>query len=101
MELKIQNLDLEIKRIEGRPPSELRKKFLNLKVRYNKMKEAIEEGDLSLKDYIVIIEKQIQKDKRLGLYFKQINNLKNYDIINERLKVLAKELKEANNHSKK
>ncbi len=97
----MQRLDMEIKKIEGRTPSDLRRKFLNTKVRWNSMKEAVEEGNLSLKDYIVLLHKQIEKDKKLKAYFIQIKDNKKAPIVNERLLVMAKELKEAMQQEKK
>lgn len=101
LELKVQKLDLEIKKIEGRTPSDLRRKFLNTKVRWNSLKEAIEEGNLSLKDYIVLLQKQIEKDKKLKAYFIQVKETKKAAIVNERLIIMVKELKEAMEHGSK
>lgn len=100
MELKIQKLDAQIKQIEGRTPAELRRKYLNLKVRYNSFKENIVDGKLSIKDYILVLEKQILKDKKLLAYFKQIKDSKKVSLIYERLNLMVKELKEASEHMK-
>jgi len=88
-------LDIEIKNIEGRTPSDLRRKYLNTKVRMNSLKEAIEEGNLSLKDYIIILQKQVDKDKKLKLFFIQAKDNKKATIINEKLVIMVKELREA------
>ncbi len=95
MEFKVKMLDIEIKNIEGRTPSDLRRKYLNTKVRMNSLKEAIEEGNLSLKDYIIILQKQVDKDKKLKLFFIQAKDNKKATIINEKLVIMVKELREA------
>jgi len=101
LQAKVQKIDQEIKLIEGRTPSDIRRKFLNTKVRMNSLKEAIEDGRLSLKDYIVLLEKQIEKDKKLKMLFLQRKEKEKAAIVNERLVIMVKELKEALEHQKK
>jgi hypothetical protein len=101
LEQKVKRLDLDIKKIEGRTPSDVRRKFLNTKVRWKSLQEAIGDGNLSLKDYIVLLQNQIEKDKKFKAYFIQMLDNKKASIVNERLMIMAKELKEAMEHEKK
>lgn len=92
MEKKIKQMDDQIKKIEGRPPQKLRQKFLQTKVRYNALKEQISENSLTIDNYIVVLNKQIEKDKRLSLYFKQNNDKEKFSVVNDRMIVMIGEL---------
>lgn len=101
MEHAIARMDQEIKKIEGRPPQKLRQKFLQTKCRYNTMKEQVMEGAITIESYAGILNKQIQKDKRLAQYFNQNGVKEKAAAVFERLKIIVKELEEAMAHLKK
>lgn len=101
MEIKIKQIDEKIKKIEGRPPAALRQKFLQLKCRYNTLKEQIMEGDLTLENYIVLLKKQIDKDQRLILFFKQNASNEKAILVTERLKIQMDELNDGIKQAKK
>lgn len=101
MESMISKIDQQIKNIEGRPPQKLRQKFLQTKVRYNTLKEQIMEGAITIENYVGILNKQIQKDKRLLAYFKQIESKEKVSIVLERLNIILKEVEETMPHLKK
>lgn len=101
MEHAIAIMDQAIKKIEGRPPQKLRQKFLQTKCRYNTMKEQVMEGAITIENYVGILNKQIQKDKRLAQYFNQNGIKDKATIVFERLKIIVKEMEEAMNHVKK
>ena len=101
MEHAIARMDQEIKKIEGRPPQKLRQKFLQTKCRYNAMKEQVMEGAITIDNYVGILNKQIQKDKRLALYFNQNAIKDKAAVVFERLKIVVKELEAAMTHLKK
>jgi hypothetical protein len=100
MEMCIAKMDAQIKKIEGRPPTKLRSSFIALKCRYNTMKNQIEEGDISLQNYINILNGQITKDKRLANYFKQEGEKDKLLILVERIKIMMTELEEGKKHLK-
>lgn len=100
MEVNIAKMDAEIKKIEGRPPSKLRQKFIGMRCRYNTMKSQIEEGDITLQNYINILENQIVKDKRIANYFKQEGDKVKLMILVDRIKLMMKELEEGKAHLK-
>jgi len=101
MEYAIARMDQQFKKIEGRPPQKLRQNFLQTKCRYNAMKEQVMEGAISIENYVGILNKQIQKDKRLGQYFNQNGIKDKASLVFERLKIIVKELEEAMTHLKK
>lgn len=92
MDKKIKQMDEQIKKIEGRPPQKLRQKFLQTKCRYNTLKEQISENSLTVDNYIILLKKQIEKDKRLALFFKQSGQKDKVALIGERMMVMIGEL---------
>ncbi len=92
MDKKIKILDEQIKKIEGRPPQKLRQKFLQIKCRYNTLKEQISDNSLTVDNYIVLLKKQVEKDKRLSLYFKQNEQKDKMLLVADRMKVIIGEL---------
>lgn len=92
MDKKIKQMDEQIKKIEGRPPQKLRQKFLQTKCRYNTLKEQISENSLTVDNYIILLKKQIEKDKRLSIYFKQNDQKEKMAIIIERMNIMIGEL---------
>lgn len=92
MDKKIKQLDEHIKKIEGRPPQKLRQKFLQTKCRYNTLKEQISENSLTIDNYIILLKKQIEKDKRLSLYFKQNDQKEKMATVVERMNIMIGEL---------
>jgi len=101
MEHAIAKMDQQIKKIEGRPPQKLRQKFLQTKCRYNAMKEQVMEGAITIDNYVGILNKQAQKDKRLAQYFSQSGVKDKAAAVFERLKIVVKEIEEAMAHLKK
>lgn len=101
MEILVKRLDEKIKKIEGRPPAKLRQKFLQTKCRYNTLKEQIMENSLTIDGYVLLIKKQIDKDKKFILYFRQNDMKDKLAIVSERMNLEIQELNDAINHAKK
>jgi len=101
MEFAIAKMDADIKKIEGRTPTKIRQKFLGTKCRYNTLKEQVMDGSISVENYVMILNKQVKKDKRLAEYFKQNDLKEKAAMVFERLKIIVKELEELMPHLKK
>lgn len=96
---KIGQIENEIKNIEGRAPPKLREKLLKTKCRKNVLEQQL--GDaLSIDDYILIMNKQLQKDKKLVQFFEQEKMIEQGKKVAERIPILIKELEEAIEYSK-
>lgn len=101
MDKKIKQMDEQIKKIEGRPPQKLRQKFLQTKCRYNTLKEQISENSLTVDNYIILLKKQVEKDKRLSSYFRQNDQKDKMAIVVERMNVMIGELDDLIKHMKR
>lgn len=99
LEFKIDKVQKEINAIEGRAPQKLREKLIKTKCRKNVLEQQL--GDaLSIDDYILVMKKQLDKDKRLCLYFEQEKMNEQGRKVAERIPIIMKELEEAIDFSK-
>lgn len=99
LQFKIDQVQSEINKIEGRAPPKLREKLLKFKCRKNFLEQQL--GDsISIDDYIVIMNKQLTKDQKLIKYFEQQNNKEQGKKVAERIPILINEIKEAIDFSK-
>ncbi len=94
MEFKLEKIQKEINSIEGRAPPKLRDKLVKLKCRKNLFDQQLGDG-ISVEDYIVLMKNQLDKDKKLSMYFEQENMLDKAKLVAERMPVMLKELQEA------
>jgi hypothetical protein len=94
LEFKIAQLEEHMKKIEGRPPSKMREKFLKLKCRKNVLSEQLGES-VSIESYLLMMKKQLDKDKKLLAYFEQNKMMEQGKKVAERIPLLVKEMDEA------
>lgn len=100
IDLKIQKVDAQIAKVEGRIPMDIRQRKLKLSCKRNLIKQSIEEGTITLDQYTKIIVNQLAKDTKLSKYFKQTEQYEKQKLVDERIQALSIELKEANQLSK-
>lgn len=94
LEMRSKEIEEEIKKIDGRPPMNLRQKKMKMAVKLKLLKEGIQNGELGLEDYVKMVEIQYQRDVKLAKYFQQNNEDIKFNIVEKRLAVLKKELYE-------
>jgi hypothetical protein len=94
MEFKIDKIQKEMNAIEGRAPAKLREKLIKIKCKKNIFEQQL--GDsISIQDYIMLMKTQIDKDRKLALYFEQEKMMDKARIVAERIPIIIKELEEA------
>jgi hypothetical protein len=94
MEFKIEKLQNQINQIEGRAPPKLREKLIKIKCKKNIFEPQLGET-ISIQDYIILMKTQIEKDRKLALYFEQEKMIDKAKIVAERIPIIIKELEEA------
>jgi hypothetical protein len=94
LEFKISHIEEAMKKIEGRPPAKLREKYLKLKCRKNVLSEQLGES-VSVESYILMMKKQLDKDKKLLAYFEQNKMMEQGKKVAERIPLIVKEMDEA------
>jgi hypothetical protein len=94
LEFKIAKVQKEIDGIEGRAPAKLREKLVKFKVRKNVLESQLGET-LSIESYILIMKKQLDKDRKLVQYFEENKMIEQGKKVAERIPLIVKEMEEA------
>lgn len=99
MDFKIEKIQKEINAIEGRAPAKLREKLIKIKCKKNIFEQQL--GDsISIQDYIMLMKTQIDKDRKLAIYFEQEKMMDKARMVAERIPITIKELEEALEYAK-
>lgn len=101
LKYKLQKVDEEISKIEGRAPMELRQKKLKISCKLKKLTDEIESGSISLNNYLEIQILQYKKDAKLLNYFKHANKISSAKLVEERMAIIKKEIDEGSKMVKK
>jgi hypothetical protein len=101
MELAEKVYKEKMDKIEGRTPPELRAKHNKAIVQKNYLSNLIENGEMSIDDYLLTIKNAIDHDKKLEQYFKDKNETEKLKFVIKRLPILADEFSETLEVSKK
>ena len=91
---EIQCIDDGLKRIEGRTPKEIRQKKNRLYVQSSILKNKIEDGKISKKQYRQICKNILDKHLKLLKYFTDKNENEKIDIIKKRIYLINMELEQ-------
>lgn len=98
LDYKINELLNKIQKIEGRTPSNMRQYLIALKKKKSVLEEQLSDT-LAPQQYLQIINKQLEHDYQLFLYFKQNKNA-NMQIVKKRLDIMSQEKKELEEYIK-
>ena len=101
LEHKLKILEDQIAKISGRTPSEIMQKKVKMSCKIKLMKQQLENGDVSPKDYFTLLSQQMVHDRQLFALFKQEKDLKNAKIVAERIKIMMEEMNELKDKIKK
>ena len=101
LEHKLKILEDQIAKISGRTPREIMQKKVKMSCKIKLMKQQLENGDVSPKDYFTLLSQQMVHDRQLFALFKQEKDLKNAKIVAERIKIMMEEMNELKDIIKK
>ena len=101
LEHKLKILEDQIAKINGRTPREIMQKKVKMSCKIKLMKQQLENGDVSPKDYFTLLSQQMVHDRQLFALFKQEKDLKNAKIVAERIKIMMEEMNELKDKIKK
>ena len=101
LEHKLKILEDQIAKISGRTPREIMQKKVKMSCKIKLIKQQLENGDVSPKDYFTLLSQQMVHDRQLFALFKQEKDLKNAKIVAERIKIMMEEMNELKDKIKK
>ena len=87
-------IEEKISKIDGRTPRELLQKKVKINVKIKTIEGSMGEGELSPKDYSLILDTQLKHDILLCKYLKQENEIEKAKIVYTRIKLLNEEINE-------
>lgn len=92
LDFKEKKLNQKFNTIEGRIPASLRQELITIRVKKKVLMNQLEEGAISIENYLSIIKKQFEHDKLLHSYFEQQNEKEKSAKVAFRLPLLLKEI---------
>lgn len=94
LDQRIKELDMKKAKIDGRCPPEIRQQLLLAKAKKTQLENGIRDGAFEPRELIGFLEKRLQRDECLYMYFKE-NNMKDKEmIVAQRLPILKEEIRE-------
>ncbi len=94
LEFKIKELELKIKKIDGRTPRELLQKKVKMNCKKKQLEDGMGDGTISPKDYMEFMKVQLEHDQLLAMYMKQNNQEEKMKTILTRVNLLKQEMEE-------
>ena len=94
LEVKLKAVEDEISKISGRTPKELLQRKAKISFKIKLMKQEMDNGNVSPKDYFTLLSEQMVHNRQLFALFKQEKDLKNAKLIAERIKIMMAEMTE-------
>ncbi len=97
---RINNLEKVIAKIDGRTPKELLQKKIKMNVKKKNLEQQMNEGEIEPKDYLLLMEHQLNHDVLLCRYLKQENEVEKAKNVYTRIKLLNEEINELKQYIK-
>ena len=94
LEFKIKELELKIKKIDGRTPREMLQKKVKMNCKKKQLENGMEEGTISPKDYMEFMRVQLEHDQLLAMYMKQTNQEEKMKTVMQRTVLIKQEMEE-------
>ena len=94
LEDRLKTIEAKIAKIQGRTPKELMMKKIKIKVKKQKFEDEMGEGQIQPKDYLSLMESQLEHDILLCKYLKQENEMEKAKTVYSRINLLNQEIKE-------
>ena len=94
LEFKIKELELKIKKIDGRTPKELLQKKVKMNCKKKQLEEGMGDGTISPKEYMEFMRIQLEHDQLLAMFLKQNNEEEKMKSVLGRIVLIKKEMEE-------
>ena len=94
LDFKIKELELKIKKIDGRTPREMLQKKVKMNCKKKQLENGMEEGSISPKDYMEFMRVQLEHDQLLVMYMKQTNQEEKMKTVMQRTVLIKQEMEE-------
>jgi hypothetical protein len=100
LDFKIKELEMKIKKIDGRTPREMLQKKVKMNCKKKQLESGMEEGSISPKDYLELMKVQLEHDQLLAMYMKQSNQEEKMKTVMQRTILIKQEMEELKKYMK-
>ena len=97
---RLKKVENKIKKIDGRTPKELLQKKIKINVKIKNLESQMSDGEISPKDYLLLMEHQLKHDVLLCKYLKQENQIEKAKCVFTRINLLNEEINELKQYIK-
>ena len=94
LDYKVKELEMKIKKIDGRTPREMLQKKVKMNCKKKQLEEGMGDGSISPKDYMEFMRIQLEHDQLLAMYMKQNNQEEKMKAVLTRVTLLKQEMEE-------
>ena len=96
---RLKKIEEKIAKIDGRTPRDLLQKKIKINVKIKNFETQMNDGEIEPKDYLALMEQQLQHDVLLCKYLKQENEIEKAKLVFSRINLLNGEIAELKKYS--
>ena len=94
LDYKIKEIEIKIKKIDGRTPKEILQKKVKMKFKKKQLEDGMADGSISPKDYMEFMRIQLEHDQLLATYMKQNHQEDKMKAVMGRIVLIKQEMEE-------
>ena len=94
LDYKIKEIEIKIKKIDGRTPKEILQKKVKMKFKKKQLEDGMADGSISPKDYMEFMRIQLEHDQLLATYMKQNQQEDKMKTVMGRIVLIKQEMEE-------
>ena len=100
LDFKIKELEVRIKKIDGRTPRELLQKKVKMNFKKKQLEEGMGDGSITPKDYMEYMKIQLEHDQLLAMYMKQVGQEDKMKTVLGRIALIKEEMEDLKKYNK-
>jgi len=100
LDLKLKEIEIKIKKIDGRTPKEILQKKVKMKFKKTQLEDGMANGSISPKDYMEFMRIQLEHDQLLATYMRQNHQEEKMKTVMGRIVLIKQEMEELKKYMK-
>ena len=100
LDFKIKEIEIKIKKIDGRTPKEILQKKVKMKFKKKQLEDGMADGSISPKDYMEFMRIQLEHDQLLAAYMRQNHQEDKMKTVMGRIVLIKQEMEELQKYMK-
>ena len=100
LDYKLKEIEIKIKKIDGRTPKEILQKKVKMKFKKKQLEDGMADGSISPKDYMEFLRIQLEHDQLLAAYMRQNHQEDKMKTVMGRIVLIKQEMEELKKYMK-